>query len=379
MKLLAALRLLMFASCTFVLISQGHALFSISVAVPVDAAWRSFLQPNTVVTSTSIIVEGNAAPQTLAATRTSIIVDQNKEPSEPFIFVRPTGKNTLITMISMFKSPKKTLLVERCIRSIRKSGRFTGYIMVLTDPRGFKRYNYTMSWDPKTIVMSGLQEDLKPINATIVQRKNMIAKRFKTLAVKYLEFDKRLAARTRYILYMDIDNVVANRLQPFFDDYYSLLLMRHQNSHGNLTDSSYFFAYRDPGYQKNTSWHGGLAMHHREHSIRCLDGWRREMDRQRFGYDQVLLLRVLNNFPRHNCVLHSLPDGHFELASRRNMRPKPPINMTTIVHITNTGRAKTIPHNLQARFVRRALKLLQDNETMVGNITWNEVLSVQTF
>jgi hypothetical protein len=264
------------------------------------------------------------------------------------------------------------LLVERCIRSIRKSGRFTGYIMVITDPQSLKQYQYTLSWDPKTIVMSALEEDLKPkATFTGTHRARMIPKRFKTLAMKYLEFDNRLATTTQYVLYMDIDNVISNQLQAFFDDYY-ILLMR-QYSYGNLTDASSIFAYRDPGGQSNT-WHGGLMMNHREHSMGCLDGWRHTMDTKKSVWDQPLLVRMLENFPRYNCVAHSLPEGHFALATRGNMKPKP--NMTTIIHITNTNRAKGLPQDLQAQFVRSAL-LLQDNETMIGNITWNDVLQVQ--
>jgi hypothetical protein len=75
----------------------------------------------------------------------------------------------------------------------------------------------------KTIVISALDEDLSP-NATIVHRPLKIAKRFKTLAMKYLEFDDRLATTTRYILYMDIDNVISNQLRASFDDYYILLM-----------------------------------------------------------------------------------------------------------------------------------------------------------
>jgi hypothetical protein len=117
-------------------------------------------------------------------------------------------------------------------------------------------------------------------------------------------------------------------------------------------------------------------MHHREYSMGCLDGWRQQMDKGKYGWDQPLLLQVLENFTQYNCVLHALPEGHFELANKGNLVPKP--NMTTIIHITNTNRAKRIPQDLQARFVRSAL-LLQGNETMVGNITWNDVLPVKSF
>ncbi len=143
-----------------------------------------------------------------------------------------------------------------------------------------------------------------------VQRDLMIAKRFLLSScgeVQYLELssDNRPAATTRYILFMDIDNVVANRLQPFLDAYYRDLM--GQYSFGNLTNTSSFFAYEDPGGQTN-AWHTGLNIHHREYSMGCLDGWRHEMDKQRHGWDQPLLLRGLENFTLYNCALHSLPE-----------------------------------------------------------------------
>jgi CBS domain containing-hemolysin-like protein len=85
---------------------------------------------------------------------------------------------------------------------------------------------------------------------------------------------------------------------------------------------------------------------------------------------------VLENFTLYNCVLHSLPEGHFELATKRNLELTP--NMTTILQITNTNRAKKLPHDLQAQFVRSAL-LLQEYETTIGNITWNDIFRVKNF
>jgi hypothetical protein len=331
------------ASLPLAVIFQGHTqIFNSSFAV--DASATPFWQPS--IMGKNIVVES--------------------------IFPRPTNENTIIAMISMFNSTK-TLVVERCIRSIRKSGNFTGYILLLTDRS--EHYNYTLSWDPKTLPMAARDEDLLPKGLTIVHRPMMIPKRFKTFLMNYLEMDPRLATTTQYILYMDIDNVIASPLQPFFDDYYSLLM--RQYSYGNLTDTSFFFAYQDSGEQTTGFWHSGLAMHHRTYSVGCLHAWRYEMDTLRHGWDQPLLMRVLENMDRYKCVVYELPtNGHFSLASRESITPRE--KMTTIVHITNSVRAKRLSKDRQAIFIRSALQL-QDNETMVGNVMWDEVLPVPHF
>jgi hypothetical protein len=300
---------------------------------------------------------------------------------ERSIFPRPTNENSIIAMISMGNSTK-TLVVERCIRSIRTSGRFTGYILLLTDRWGGEHYNHTISsWDPNTIIMVARDDDLNPKGLAIVHRPMMIPKRFKTLLMDYLERDPRLDATTHYVLYLDIDNVIASPLRVFLDDYYfRLLVMRQQQQQQqHRTDTSFFFGYQDSGEQTTGFWHSGVAMHHRIHSVGCLNAWRHEMDTRRHGWDQPLLMRALENPNTNNCVVYELPNHngqHFSLASRESITPKE--NMTTIVHITNSVRAKRLSKDRQAVFIRSALQL-QDNETMVEGILWDEVLPVPHF
>jgi hypothetical protein len=77
------------------------------------------------------------------------------------LFVRPTENNTVISLITM-DTAYKTYLTERCLRSIRARGNFNGYIIVLTDHNGFPHYSYTLSWNPKVIVIQGKKEDMRP-------------------------------------------------------------------------------------------------------------------------------------------------------------------------------------------------------------------------
>lgn len=50
----------------------------------------------------------------------------------PQLYGTPTDENTLITLIAM-GLPSNIHLTERCVRSIRARGNFTGHILIFTD------------------------------------------------------------------------------------------------------------------------------------------------------------------------------------------------------------------------------------------------------
>jgi hypothetical protein len=327
----------------------------------------------------------------------------------------PNHNNTIISMISMGRGPD-TFLVERCIRSIRKSGGFTGYIMVYTVPKGWTRYHQTLlSWDSKVILMLGRDEDLEPttIDGTKIpyRQKKMAFKRFKTLLIDYLAYDPRVDADKtiiQHILYLDIDNVIANTLDPFFEDYYALLLQgmmkedyydashSQQRENNDRSDddtsnkslqhtppTSFVYVYSDYG---KPVWHTGIMMYHRHYAVGCLEAWRRVIDTKwKQVSDQKLLLIVFqqsknnvtnssNNNKKINCKPMRLPGGHFTFAKHGDLKKSK--NPSTIIHITDSTRAKMFPQDLMDAFLKRVLQL-QPNETMVGNITWDEVLPIR--
>lgn len=136
----------------------------------------------------------------------------------------PSNNNTVVSLISMGRL-RDTFLVERCIRSIRRKGLFSGTILVFTDEIGYERYQKSvLPWDNRTKIIRGRDEDLHPKDpskGTPIKyaQETMIFKRFKTHHSKYITEDPTLADSIRYVLYMDVDNIVGDKLDSFLKAY----------------------------------------------------------------------------------------------------------------------------------------------------------------
>jgi len=172
----------------------------------------------------------------------------------PMLSVVPNANNTVISIISMGKLVE-TFLVERCIRSIRQRGLFTGTIMVFTDSEGYKSYQETIpSWDNRTIIIQGKEEDMNPReeineetgkNHTEPQlkkyaQKTMVFKRFKTHHSKYIKEYPDLSNSIRFVMYADVDNIIGSPLDPFFEDYTKGMIDQYQKAtefHRNFTST----------------------------------------------------------------------------------------------------------------------------------------------
>ena len=305
--------------------------------------------------------------------------ETNLQPEHTNIsFIMPDNNNTCISMLSMGNAVG-SFLVERSVRTIRKSGEFSGYIMIITDEEGSIRYHETLSWDPKVIVMRVRKEDFYPINEKtgklIEYRSTMRYKRFKTLVLKYLDYDTRVASSVRYVMYLDVDTVCSKKISPFFEDYHQFVQKEYASMNQKYTNFSYIAAYWDQGI-KNTV-HGGFMILDRLHSVGCLDGWRDRFDNHKSIYDQALLKDMLQAPKLYKCsvfMLDGLKGEYYSLATENNLRHNSP----TFIHITNTRRAKIFPISTQDAFIRKALGI-EGNETMIGNITLKEVLQSKTF
>jgi hypothetical protein len=321
--------------------------------------------------------------------------------------VLPQNDNTVIALIS-FAGTRTTLIVERCIRSIRTSGAFTGYVMVVTDTLGYQNYNQTLVWDPKVVVVPALTEDMIPRdvkNGQIIvyhKKSTMPYKRFKTLLMEYVDRHPRLTLKTRYVLYLDVDNVVTAPLTRFFHDYHQKIssdfektkakLSNVTNSNkadANNSDSidpgfSFFSFWRDGKNGKSTDyWQGGQTMYDRIYSRGCAAAWQHQMDTVYSFLDQPLLYAVYENFTYYKCKIFDMGKRrkHFSLMTpkilgmmaapsptssekdqkqqtskkkikRRRRRQRLP----TFVHITSV-RAKKYPESLQIQLIRKAMQL----------------------
>ena len=300
--------------------------------------------------------------------------------------VLPTDDNTALAIVSM-DAATEGFIAERCVRSIRARGDFKGYIMLFTDKHGFQKYQQSLQWDPKTIVVQGLPEDLKPRgkdgNRIKYRRHTMVYKRFKTLPFKYMDMDPRFD-HTRYVLYLDVDSIVANKLSLFFEKYKEHISDDYEAAEWilgkNGTRSFSFWSFwKDPG-AKFQMWQGGQIMHDRMHSSGCQDAWRDQMDTVWRGMDQPLLMNVQNDYKKYKCVIFELPGEtrHFDLLHEHIMEAEPE-DYPTIVHITSV-RVTNYEKEPQQEFIRKALLLDGDESRdggsksmMTKDISWNQV------
>lgn len=303
--------------------------------------------------------------------------------------VRPDDNNTAIAIVAMDES-RNSFITERCVRSIRARGDFSGWIMIYTDELGFQKYNRTLSWDRKVAVVQGRPDDLQPkqadgVNPIKYRRHPMIYKRFKTQVLEYLDYldhgsttrnEPRRFDRIRYVLYIDVDNVIANPLRALFDDYYYMAVYEWENKKHELGHSnfSFFSLWKDPGAH-NKLWQGGQHMHDRHYSRGCEVAWREQIDTGERGMDQPLLMNVVDNFEKYKCVVFELPGGegsHFDLLHTYIFKSKPK-DYPTMVHITSV-RVTDYDKEPQEAFIRNAL-LLNDG-TMTSKYGLNNPKTV---
>lgn len=166
--------------------------------------------------STSIIVDSKMTSKIVTDTISSA---QTKQPilstsevtalslsSMASILLReiPNNENTVISLVSMGKLVD-SFLVERCIRSIRTRGKFSGYILVFTDEHGYEIYQQSRTiakWDDNVKIVKGWDEDLSPMeNVTVANDQAETMRNYKEDFAemshkKYILQPKRYAQKT---------------------------------------------------------------------------------------------------------------------------------------------------------------------------------------
>jgi hypothetical protein len=311
----------------------------------------------------------------------------------------PNNNNTVVTIISMGRLVDRFNL-ERCIRSLRVRGKFTGYVLVFTDDIGHRTYQHSMSWDLKTKVIRGWEEDMQPMeNVTVIvtmengkqrietRRKEkvyaqdtMVFKRFKTLHSKYITADPDFASSNiRYVLYVDVDNIIGNSLQGFFRDYVDMIQKEFELWQVNLTihnqrdNVGFISMFRDRHLKDKM--HSGIVLFDLMFEDRCTNAWRKEMDQFHHVSDQVMLLNVIGNYTAYQCRTFALPyRKHFNFASKRIMEERKAKNLPTFVHITEFRVRRLNNPTLHQDFLRFVLDL-KENETMGDYTTWEYAIS----
>lgn len=281
-----------------------------------------------------------------------------------------------IALLSMGPGAAESTLVERCIISIRKRGKFLGPIMVVTDAP-LERYESLTKEDYYVIVLHPERDhwhwDL---------RRDMPYKRFKTYLLEYLRRDDRLMP-VQLVYYLDIDVVVGQPLLPWFQ-YVETTYMNYpanQTQHHPASCSGVMAL-----FDGNISpLQGGQFVVQRGRSEPCLNRWRYHIDANPTEHkDQPSLTLMWNE--QHgsqgissssssltNCTLLRMPQApYLEFLSAKEMsRFQGDTNglfqtYPTLMHIKNTQHANTIPDALQKRFFQNLLELSPE---MVVNIT----------
>ncbi|KAL3934113.1 MAG: hypothetical protein SGARI_003529 [Bacillariaceae sp.] len=304
----------------------------------------------------------------------------------------PSSNNTVVSIISMGKLVDRFAL-EKCIRSIR-----VRYIMVFTDDIGYRPYRISMVRDKMTKIIKGRDEDLQPMQDVIVQTKDvkgnvkevkqqepklyaqstMVFKRFKTHHAKYIAADEALAATTRFVLYVDVDNIISHPLDGLFHDYTTMVQDEHRQWATNLTatkqnpDFSFISMFRDKHLK--SKMHSGIIIFDLLHQDGCTDAWRTEMDEFYHVSDQTMLLNVIGNYSAYHCKTFALPHEHFNFASKRVLEERKIRSLPTFVHITDF-RVKRIDNaTLHQDFLRFILDL-KNGETLMTGTTWEQAIA----
>jgi hypothetical protein len=281
-----------------------------------------------------------------------------------------------LALLSMGPGAADSTLVERCIISIRKRGKFLGPIMLVTDAP-LERYESLTREDYYFIV---LHPEMDQWNWDL--RRDMPYKRFKTYLLDYLRRDDRLV-RVQLVYYLDIDVVVGQPLMPWFDHVEQTYMNYTTNQIEDPTLWSGVMALFDGNI---SPLQGGQFVLQKGRSEVCLNRWRYHIDANPTEHkDQPSLTLMwkeqhgsqpksassLSLSSSTNCTLLRMPqDPYLKFLSAKEMSrlqgSSNDLPYPTLMHIKNTQHANTIPDALQKKFFQNLLELSPD---MVANIT----------
>lgn len=244
----------------------------------------------------------------------------------------------LIFLISMGEQAKESKLVERFVWSARHRGKWSGYIMLLTDAP-LDRYE---GFSHRFLVMN---PEARHFNTTF--KDDMPYKRFKTFALDYVDKDTRLN-QVELIYYLDADNIVGNSLPNMFHDLESKYNIPSSTGnpfqHGKWLRTiprMWFFANK----YTHLSVQGGQFVIDRLSSEPCLRAWRTKIDANvSEAKDQPALHKIRGNGRNQECqIVTMLPKNHLFFPANSTIhnavdqiKSGEVMTYTTLVHIKNS-------------------------------------------
>lgn len=300
------------------------------------------------------------------------------------------GVERAMFVISMGEKAAKTKTIERFVYSARNTGKYNGWIVVLTDaPSG--RYDGMKNWTDHVIVMEPKEEDLK----THYNVSNMIYKRFKTFAIDYMDRDPRLRD-VELVYYLDADIVFGDNMMTAFkglETTYGIGPLGRVNS-TNTTDLGKGKMWMFKGNSKKWHIQGGQIILERERSKPCLQRWRKGFDAEEtaiMGKDQWLLMDMKAEMEEARNQTHGNNTGEnitleceivlmeqkpfIEFPLVKNIRkaskeliknPKKKYTYLPMVHVRNDGGTADMRDRYIRPYIRNLLRFKKNQKDPLG-------------
>lgn len=295
--------------------------------------------------------------------------------------------STIVVTIAMGNATQ-TRLVERLVSSLQTNGGWRlGTMAILTDRP--ERYERLVDPTSNIFIMRAKPEDVFPrvqktkdegAKSTLLEfkREGMRFKRFKTLLLSYMDgFVQQQPPQYQYVIYMDVDVVVARPLTTLLQDFQEEMVQKgvfasvtssqprdlesdefnnatsRKSTNSSSTEALPFMAmFTDCATCARHNTNSGVIILHRERSRPCLQEWNTLfLENADWGvYDQRYLRDIRSN---GQCKIHVLPDYHRLYPTWKDMRML--VSRATIVHNTNSYNARKIPAHVQATYFAHLL------------------------
>ena len=255
-------------------------------------------------------------------------------------------ETTVLAMIS-FGNATKQNHVQRCLRSARARGEWTGRVVILTDSP--QNSATLVAQDPLVHLLTPRREDWEDLPHFNTMKIKF--KRFKTLLIDYMLADKRLQDVT-HILYMDVDIVVCKPIVPWIRKKWDMGRPARQSAPKNMS-----FAYMFDTGNGGMAAHSGVILLHTRLSNGCMKTWRERLDAGRLSVtrDQFVIRLMRKAGPtKTGCKIPTWPRKELIFPLPKDFEQQ---RFEQFVHITNTFHAGQTDAQTQKGFLEEALNL----------------------
>ncbi|KAL3800870.1 hypothetical protein ACHAWO_008820 [Cyclotella atomus] len=273
-------------------------------------------------------------------------------------------KSHAIFLISFGTEAAASTLVERCVLSLRRRGRYSGYIVVLTDAPP-DRYEHV--WDENVIVMHPqkehmLDEDGEPLHYS-KDNMSLKPKRFKTFVLDYVDMDSRLDD-VELVYYLDIDILAGDSLDGLFQG-----LEKQYQVKGYRPKEDVSKLYFVTPLSKEWPLQSGTMIAERGTSQHCLRLWREEIDamlKTGRGRDQDALRNIyirMESGDEKKCQLVRMDnENYISFPTPRNFAKLSASGAqhANLIHISNSLFAKKIEEEEQNHYIHQILQLSEE-------------------